>query len=120
ERVRRRIMSGRTGVMSHIIVQRAESRRYDRIRNYKVVVDGRVAARIGNGDTATIKVEPGRHTVCMAIDWGRSKPLDVTVSPNQVVQLECGPNVKRGLALGYAPVLFRRWVGLRPASGGVG
>jgi hypothetical protein len=105
--------------MSQISVQRAESRWHDRIRNYRVVVDGREVARIGNGGTATVTVDPGWHTVYMAIDWGRSKPLDVNVGPEQVVQLECGPNVKPGLALVYALVLFRRWMWLRPASDAV-
>ncbi len=103
--------------MPRLIVRRAESRWHDRIRIYKVVVDGRTMARIGNGGTAIVKVEPGNHTVYMAIDWGRSKPLDVTVGSEQVIQLEYGPNVKPGLALVYALVLFRRWVWLRPASG---
>src|SRR5699024_9259010 len=103
--------------MSRIIVQRVASRWHDRTRNYKVVVDGRAVARVGDGGTATVTVEPGMHTVCMAIDWGRSKPLSVTVGPEQVVRLECGPNVKPGLALVYALILFRRWVWLRPATG---
>jgi hypothetical protein len=103
--------------MSQIIVQRAASRWHDRMRDYKVVVDGQAVARVGNGGSTTVAVMPGKHTVYMAIDWGRSKPLDVTVGPEQVVALECGPNVKLGLALVYALVLFRRWVWLRPASG---
>jgi hypothetical protein len=105
--------------MSQIAIQRAKSRWQDRNRDYKVIVDGREVARVGNGEAATVGVEPGRHTVYMAIDWGRSKPLEVTVAPEQAVQLECGPNVKPFLALVYAVVLFRRWVWLRPANGAV-
>ena len=103
--------------MSRIVVRRAESRWQDRIRDYKVVVDGQVAARVSNGGEATVTVEPGTHTIYMAIDWGRSKPLDVAVCAEQTIELECGPNVKPFLALVYVTVLFRRWIWLRPANG---
>lgn len=102
--------------MSQIVIRRVERRWQDRTRDYKIIVDGRKVARVGNGGKATISIEPGKHNVRMAIDWGRSKPLDVHISPEQSLQLECGPNVKPGLALIYAIVLFRRWIWLRPAN----
>jgi len=102
--------------MSQIVVRRIASRWTDRIRDYKIIVDGRTVARVGNGSEVAVTVEPGRHTVYMAIDWARSKSIEVDVAAEQTIHLECGPNVKPFLALVYATVLFRRWVWLRPAS----
>ena len=103
--------------MSQIVIQRIESHWQDKSREYRVIADGREVARVGDGATVTFAVEPGKHTICMAIDWGRSKPLEFSVDPEQTIRLECGPNAKPFLALIYALVLFRRWVWLRPANG---
>lgn len=103
--------------MSQIVVQRIESRWQDRMRDYRIVVNDREAVRVGNGSSAVFAVEPGRHTVHLALDWCRSRPLEVDVGPGQTVRLECGPNVKPFLALVYAVFLFRRWMWLRPAGG---
>lgn len=105
--------------MPQIVVRRIKSRWRDRTRDYKVIVDGCVVASIASGCEVTVAVEPGRHRVCMAIDWGRSKPLDMEMTAEQTIQLACGPNVKPLLTLIYATVLFRRWVWLRPATGAV-
>ena len=102
--------------MSQIIVNRIKSRWQDRLRDYRVIVDGRTVARVANGEEASVTVEPGAHSVHMAIDWARSAPLDVNVGVGQTVRLECGPNVKPFLALVYITVLHRRWVWLRLAN----
>jgi hypothetical protein len=103
--------------MSRIVVNRVQSRWQDRIRDYKVVVDGRTVAHVGNGEEVAVTVDPGPHTVHMAIDWARSPPLHVHVGAEQTIWLECGPNAKPFLAMIYAAILFRRWIWLRPADG---
>lgn len=108
--------SAETTGKSRIVIRRVASRWQDRLRDYKVVVDGRVVARVANGREVTVAVEPGRHKVHMAIDWARSRPLDVELTAEQSIRLECGPNVPPLLALIYVTVLFRRWVWLRPAT----
>ena len=102
--------------MSQITVRRIKSCWNDRLRDYKVIVDGREAVRVSNGGVATVAVEPGKHTVYVAIDWCRSRPVEVSVAFGQTVQLDCGPNVKPFLELVYALVLFRRWIWLSPAT----
>lgn len=103
--------------MPRIVVKRLRSPWHDRLRNYTVVVDGRAVAHVGDGGEVAVAVTPGRHTVHMAIDWARSRPLDVEAAGEQTIHLECGPNVKPFLALVYAVVLFRRWIWLRPSDG---
>ena len=102
--------------MSQIVISRINARWQDRLRDYSVIVDGHIVARVANGKEVSVTVEPGAHSVQMAIDWGRSKPLDVNLGVGQTVRLECGPNAKPLLALVYAFFLFRRWVWLRPAN----
>jgi hypothetical protein len=46
--------------MSQIIVPRKNARWHDRLRDYRVVVDGCEAARIGNGATAAVTVGKNR------------------------------------------------------------
>lgn len=48
----------------------------DWLRAYKIVVDGRVVGKVGNGDSAEFDVAPGRHTIQLRIDWCGSPTLE--------------------------------------------
>src|SRR5271170_1947937 len=66
----------------------------DRIRKYKVVVDGIVVGRIANGETQEFPVTPGRHQLRMKIDWCGSKPLEFSVSEKDVLAFEAKTNLR--------------------------
>ena len=53
---------------THITIRRTTSYA-DRLRAYKIVVDGAVAGTVQAGQPVTIPVTPGRHSLCMRIDW---------------------------------------------------
>ena len=61
----------------------------DRLRRYRVMIDGEPVAMIKRGQRIDLPVTPGRHTVFLQIDWARSPQLEVDLAPGQTVLLEC-------------------------------
>lgn len=87
----------------------------DRIRAYKVVLDGDVIAEIRNGQQLELDVPPGRHRLHLKIDWCRSNYVDFEASEN-TIEFECGSNL-RGfkilLALLYITFLRSQYIWLK-------
>jgi hypothetical protein len=63
----------------------------DRLRRYRVMIDGQQVAWIKNGQQVDVPVTPGRHTVFLQISWARSPRLEVDAAPGQTVSLQCAP-----------------------------
>lgn len=99
--------------MSQISIKRIRTAWQDRVRDYVVLVDGREAARIGNGGEAVVDVEPGSRSVRLEIDWCRSPELRVVVAPGERVQLECEAAANPFLALLYITLWRNRYIHLR-------
>ena len=72
-------------------VRRDRSRWKDRLRSYKVVLDGAVVGKLRNGSEAVFAVDPGRHSLAIRIDWTGSDPEEFTVEEGQTVQFACIP-----------------------------
>ncbi len=66
----------------------------DRIRKYKVVIDGAVAGYISNGETKEFAVSPGHHRLYMKIDWCGSKPVEFTVAESDTVTFQVKSNLR--------------------------
>jgi hypothetical protein len=61
---------------------------------YKVLIDGRLVARIRTGETLEIGVEPGKHVVVIDAGWGtRSDDVAIDATPMRDVELEYHVNV---------------------------
>lgn len=60
--------------MGKIILYR-DSGWTDRIRKYRILLDGRQIGEIANGQTVHLLVPPGEHTLQARIDWARSAIL---------------------------------------------
>lgn len=65
----------------------------DRLRAYKVVLDGNVIGEIKNGQQIEFDVPPGKHHLYLKIDWGRSNIVDFEVNQD-AVEFECGSNLR--------------------------
>jgi hypothetical protein len=85
----------------------------DRIRAYKVVVDGEVVASIGAGETQTVAIAPGRHRVWAKIDWCRSRAHEIDVAEGSRATFTLRPNGPLLLAIVYATILAPRYLDLR-------
>ncbi len=104
--------------MPRLVVHRSKSLWQDRARDYKVLVDGKEAGKVGSNCESTIELEPGTHTVRLQIDWCHSPEIRVSASPGEAIHLECGPNATPFLVLFYVTVWKDRYMWLRKVRRG--
>ena len=84
----------------------------ERLRAYRVLLDGAPAGTIRRGATIELDVEPGLHHVQVAIDWGRSPRLELELAAGDDVGLRCFTDATPVTALWRATVGRRRYLGL--------
>jgi len=88
----------------------------DRIRKYKIVVDGQVIAKVGDGETVEVDVESGERKVWIKIDWCRSNYVQMFINPGTSYVANCGSNL-RGMRLYlcfiYSLVAWRKYAWLK-------
>ena len=91
----------------------------DRIRDYHVVLDGKKVARIGNGESIEIPVEPGKHELYMKIDWCRSNKIEFEAQDGQENEFYCGSSLrgfKLIFSIVYATFLKNSYLWLKESS----
>jgi hypothetical protein len=101
--------------MAPIFVTRDKRAWRDRLRKYRIVVDGRMSGKIARAETVVIDVPPGEHQVELRLDvFAGSRPLTVSV-PSDGVHLVCGPNYETFPLLATVFALFRpkQWAYLK-------
>jgi hypothetical protein len=74
----------------------------DRLRAYKVIVDGKTAGEIRNGEAKEIPISGGQHDLSLKIDWCGSKTIQFTVADGDVLTFDAKSNL-RGPKLLAAP-----------------
>lgn len=81
----------------------------DRLRDYRVILDGQEIGRLGNGESKSFPVASGQHQLAVKIDWCSSNELTFSVSPDGRLTFQCDSKL-RGLRLLGAVyyVLFAR------------
>ena len=103
--------------MAEIVVSRPEERWANRLRSYKIVIDGQTCATLRRGEEATVAVGAGHHSVRATIDWGRSKDVDLDLGENDCAYLLCqsgfSPSLRRPSALRYATIWRERYLDLQ-------
>jgi hypothetical protein len=60
----------------------------DRLRSYKILVDGKEVGSIANNSTLDLQVPEGPRMIEARIDWGRSRPLTIVATPKQTIEIE--------------------------------
>ena len=80
------------GDQAYITIQRGKSYA-DRLRAYKVAVDGVVVASVRAGQSVTVPVAAGSHTLRLRIDWGRSEELQFQARAGECIAFECGSSL---------------------------
>ncbi len=101
--------------MASIEIQRRDVGYVDRLRAYKVLIDDEHRGTIGRGQTLTLDVAPGRHTVMLKIDWARSQKLNVDVGDGETARLRCAPAANPLTGLWYSTIGRGRYIRLRVA-----
>lgn len=91
-----------------------ESGYADKLRNYKIIIDGKVIGEIGDGQTKTFDVNKGSHTLSLGADWAKSNEITFDFSDKEV-RFKC-ENALKGLriliAIFYATFLSHKYLKL--------
>jgi hypothetical protein len=77
---------------AHVMIRRGKSYA-DRLRAYRIRIDGIVAASVGAGGSVSIPVAPGRHSLVLRIDWCGSEEIVFDAQPDEHLTFECGSSV---------------------------
>ena len=70
----------------------------DRLRAYKVILDGKMIGKIKNGEELEFNSPAGKHQLCLKIDWCSSNTIDFEMQGSQV-EFECGSSLTGGKVL---------------------
>ena len=87
---------------AQLVIQRT-AQRFGRRRAFRIYVDRAHVGSIADGEERRFAIEPGRHEVCVRVDWCRSSVV-VAAEGGEPVNLVCGSRI-RGWRLLFAFVL---------------
>ena len=72
---------------------------FARARSYKILIDGKKADSIKDGETSEVSPPPGLHSVVVKLDWSKSNTMNIKVEPGQIKRLHIGREQIRGKRL---------------------
>jgi hypothetical protein len=79
----------------------------DRLREYRILVDGVEMARVGNGETMSLAISAGKHELSLKISWCGSNTVRFEIFEDQSLRFSCGSSLRgTRLLLAYYYVLF--------------
>jgi len=64
----------------------------DRLRSYRVELDGEIIGKLRSGERTDFHIEPGHHRIRMKGDWTGSQTLSFEIKKGAVAHFECQPN----------------------------
>lgn len=62
----------------------------NRMRDFKIFIDGQQVGTIANGETKDFPTTVGQHIVTAKIDWCSSPDISVDIDDNQTINLKVG------------------------------
>jgi hypothetical protein len=74
-----------------VVLWRADGEQRDRLIGYRVLLDGRKAAKIKRGKRIEFPVSPGRHVICLRSIWVGSPFIPFEAEAGQVLRFSCEP-----------------------------
>ncbi|MBV2360076.1 hypothetical protein KUH32_09845 [Thalassococcus sp. CAU 1522] len=86
----------------------------DRIRAYRVLVDGSEAGHVSAGDTLCVPVSPGLHRIEARIDWCRSRTIEIDLAPGETRHIDIRNTYGAALALWAVTIGHRSYLTLTP------
>jgi hypothetical protein len=103
--------------VAEIVVSRPEEPWSNRLRSYKIVIDGETLASLGRGQEATVAVAAGHHKVWAKIDWCRSGEVPLDLGENARAYLRCQSSFQPSFifpkAWLYVTIRRKRYLDLR-------
>ena len=91
----------------------------DRLRAYKIKIDGVITGAVRAHESVTIPVSSGRHSLVIRIDWCGSQQIDFDVQPGEHIFFECGSSLAGWRVLfAFFYIIFRtnQYLWLRRAT----
>jgi len=88
----------------------------DRLRTYKIMLDGKEIGGIKAGETFSSNIPVGNHSVFLKIDWCRSNSIDFTANVDSQIQLLCGSSLEGWriiIAVIYITFLWDKYLWIR-------
>lgn len=67
------------------------------MRHYTIVLDGAEVGKIGNGETQSLSLPPGAHTLQLKIDWVGSSENRFIATAGETISFSCRPTTKPAL-----------------------
>ena len=89
----------------------------DRVRQYRVLLDGSEIGRIGNGETKSFEIVPGQHRLAITVDWCATDAINLLAVQGQTTTFKCGSNLRGAnlvFALYYGLFARSKYLWLRP------
>lgn len=102
-----------------IVLSRA-SAYADRVRAYKVMLDGQHVGEIRNGETQRFPVAAGTHALHLKVDWTTSQPVAFDVAPGGTVRFSCSPKGNALTAMVFALFTPKKYLRLERSEGEAG
>ena len=87
----------------------------DKVRKYKIVLDGNTLGKISEGETLAFPISNGKHELTLKIDWCRSQKL-IFEKNDSDVEFECGSNLrgwKIFLGILYVTLKYNEYISLK-------
>jgi hypothetical protein len=97
------------GACGYISVRRAPAYRVDRLRTFRLLVDGVMRASLAPDGVVVIEVGPGGHTLQARIDWSGSQKSRLFVQPGETRSfVVSSPGVYSGLLRSFSTQRYLR------------
>src|SRR5581483_369638 len=101
--------NGEISTMGATISISRDSGYTDRLRNYRVILDGEEIGCLANAERKNFTVVPGQHNLVVKIDWCRSNMVSFTILSDQILHFQCGSNLRGSRILLTALYVFFLW-----------
>jgi hypothetical protein len=98
---------------AYVEVERDANLWRDRVRAYRILIDGTEAGRVRCGSTWKLAVPPGPHSMRLAIDWCRSREAEFDVQPGETARFRCGVSAGSWRILYDMTIGWGRYISLR-------
>jgi hypothetical protein len=98
---------------AYVEVERDANLWRDRIRAYRVFIDGTEAGSVRHGSTWKLAISPGPHRMRMSIGWCHSQQVDFDVQLGETTWFRCGPSAGSWRIFYDMTIGWRRYISLR-------
>ena len=85
----------------------------DRLRAYKIELDGSLLGEIHPEQSVVLDIPPGMHRIRLKIDWCSSNCIDFKIAPDEIVEFDCGNKTSLGLILLYITIFRNKYLWLQ-------